>query len=100
MNNRDFLRKWAAGKTGILGKYWSRRFTTPPFLAGLAHIFDFGGTLSDDYKPSGRGFEEDIAALRSDWIAIGQDMRDVMGEYIDHEPGKPTDARDRNTHGE
>ena len=58
----------------------------PSFLEGLAGIFDFGGTLVEDYEVPGSGFEEDIVALRSDWIAIGQDLRDVKGGYRSCEP--------------
>ena len=60
-------------------------FNLPSFLDGLARIFDIGGTLEEYYPISDRGYEEDLAALRSDWIVIGQDMRYVMGEYADRE---------------
>ena len=57
----------------------------PSFLERIARIFDFGGTLVEDFEVPGTGFEEDFVALRSDWLAIGQDMRDVMGGYMDCE---------------
>ena len=80
----DFWPKWAAGKNGIIGKRMRYRFAMPSFLEGLARIFDFGGTLLEDYEVPGSGFEDDIAAMRSDWIVIGQDMRDVINTYPDH----------------
>ena len=73
------LRKRTVGRRGIGGKRLSYRFAMPSFLEGLAGIFDFGGTLVEVYEVPGSGFEEDIVALRSDWIAVGHDMRDVIG---------------------
>lgn len=61
----------------------------PSFIDGIARIFDFGGFL-DDYEPAfGTPAEQDLAALRSDWLAVGQDMRDVMGSYADQEFPSP-----------
>ena len=52
-------------------------FDLPSILRGVSHIFDLGGTL-ENYDPMFRsGPEEDLAALRSDWIVIGQDFRDA-----------------------
>ena len=76
---RLVLRNWAAGRRGIVGKQLSYRFAMPSFLERIARIFDFGGTLVEDFEVPGSGFEEDIVALRSDWIAVGHDMRDVIG---------------------
>ena len=50
------------------------------FINGMAHIFDFTGSMSRRrYK--GSGFEADAAALRSDWIAVGNDIRKAMGRF-------------------
>ena len=43
--------------------------------------------MYEDYFPSGCGYEEDIAAMRSDWIAIGQDMQDAIDEFRSSVPG-------------
>ena len=43
--------------------------------------------MYEDYYPSGYGYEEDIAAMRSDWIAIGQDMQDAIDEFRSSVPG-------------
>ena len=59
-------------------------YARPSFIEGLARIFDLGGTLRNDYKPSRTVYEQDIAAMRSDWIVIGQDMRDVINTYPTH----------------
>ena len=76
-----YLRRLKAGQKSLSGRPWLYRFDRPSFLGGLAHIFDFGGTLCDYYYPSGDGYEEDIAAIRSDWIAIGHDMQDAIDEF-------------------
>ena len=83
-----------------MGRRLRYRFAMPSFLEGLARIFDFGGTLVEDYEVSSSGFEEDIRALRSDWMAIGQDMRDVMGGYMDCESEGQTVETDRKKVGE
>jgi hypothetical protein len=50
------------------------------FIDGMARIFDFTGSL-DRPRYTGNGFEDDIAALRSDWIAVGNDLRAAMGHF-------------------
>lgn len=67
-------------------------YTKPSFLGGLARILDLGGTLRNNNSPSGSVYEMDIMAMRSDWIAIGQDIGDAIGAYPDHE------TSDRLTH--
>lgn len=54
------------------------------FIDGMARIFDFTGSLN---RPcyTGSGFEDDLAALRSDWIAVGNDLRSAMGWYENEE---------------
>ena len=70
----------------IMDKY--RRFlyysyNRPSFLEGLARIFDLGGTLRNDYKPTRTVYEIDVAAMRSDWIEIGRDIYEAIGAYAD-----------------
>lgn len=74
-------------------------YARPSFLEGMARIFDFGGTLNEydfghrepkrDSTLSGperestlSGPEADAEAIRSDWQAVGDDMRAVMGRYV------------------
>ena len=52
----------------------------PGFLEGLARIMDLGNTL-DDYPRFRSASEADTFALRSDWIMVGQDIRDAIGEF-------------------
>ena len=47
------------------------------FFMGMAHIFDFAGVLRPE-KPTPK---DDAEALRSDWEAIGQDFRSVIGDW-------------------
>ncbi len=60
-------------------------FKLPSFFDGLSHILDLGGTLGEYYPMSQKGYEEDLAALRSDWIVVGQDFRDAIAAYADSE---------------
>jgi len=69
-------------------------FKLPSFFDGLANIFDLGGTLEEYYSQFGNGYEEDLAALRSDWIVVGQDLRDAMATFEDNElPALETDEQ-------
>ena len=52
-------------------------YAKPSFLEGWARIFDPAGTL-DQYNISRDESEADHKALLSDWIAIGNDLRNVM----------------------
>ncbi len=60
-------------------------YAKPSFLGGLARILDLGGTLRNTYSHSDDVYEMDIMAMRSDWIAIGQDLGNAIGSYKDHE---------------
>ena len=60
-------------------------YARPSFIEGLARIFDLGGTLRNDYKPCRTVYEQDIAAMRNDWIVIGQDIGDAICAYADRE---------------
>lgn len=61
-------------------------YARPSFLEGVARIFDFGGTLNE-YNFSPTGQEADTAAIRSDWEAIGQDMRAAIEAFEREEAG-------------
>ena len=53
------------------------------FFMGMAHIFDFAGVL----LPKLLTPKDDAEALRSDWEAIGQDFRNVIGDWEDFPKG-------------
>lgn len=62
-------------------KYTTFLFARPSFWEGVGRIVDFGGTLSE-YNRSRNGVEADINALRMDWYAVGQDLRQAAVEAI------------------
>ena len=71
-------------------------YARPSFLEGMARIFDFGGTL--DYYPrrsvvGKSGPEEDAEAIRSDWEAVGQYIRDAIGQFEEAERANLDAAR-------
>ena len=75
-------------KVFVLGEYdFANAYSNARqcFVEGLMPIFDLGGTLLDDIYVFRSGYEEDIAALRGDWIVIGQDIRDAITAFPDHE---------------
>ena len=53
----------------------------PSVLEGLMPMLDIGGTLLEDIHDSQAGYELDIAALRNDWILVGQDIRHAFFMY-------------------
>lgn len=78
----------AMAKNGHLNINYAR----PSFLEGIARLLDFGGALDnygipylDDLR-AGRvpthltRPETDVAAMRADWIAVGECIRDAMTE--------------------
>jgi len=52
-------------------------FARASFLGGAAHIFDFSGTLSE-YNKSGTSEEADYDTLLSDWLTVGDDIRERL----------------------
>lgn len=54
----------------------------PSFCIGIGRIFDFSRSLSlFDYKPNGKDYVfEDFLAIRSDWKAVGDDIRSSMAQ--------------------
>ena len=67
-------------------------YARPSFLEGIARLLDFGGALDNYGIPylndlrAGRipthltRPETDVAAMRADWIAVGEYIRDAMAE--------------------
>ena len=51
----------------------------PAFLRGAARAIDLGATLNRDaYGVSRSAHEADSSAIRSDWIAVGRDLRSAL----------------------
>ena len=56
------------------------RYARPGFFEGMARIMDFGNSMNR-YPRYRSSAEEDMLALRSDWIAVGGDIRAAIREY-------------------
>ena len=52
----------------------------PSFIEGMSRLVDFGSTLNI-YNVSDSGAEADVAALYSDWRAIGSDLEYAINLY-------------------
>jgi hypothetical protein len=52
-------------------------FATPSFIAGMGRAIDLGGTMTT-FNLSDTPAEADERALLSDWIAVGNDMREAF----------------------
>lgn len=55
-------------------------FDEPSLVNGIARLVDLGNTL-DAYNYSNSSMEADCKALKSDWQAVGDDMRKAIGTY-------------------
>ena len=54
-------------------------FATPGFVNGMGSVLDLGGTLFQ-YNGSSSGEEADALAMRSDFQAVGNDLRTAAEE--------------------
>lgn len=52
-------------------------YSNPSFFDGAAKALDIGGVY-DVYNTSTTPSEADLTALKSDWMAVGKDMRSAM----------------------
>lgn len=55
-------------------------YAKPSFWEGMARAMDIGGTMNE-YNTSLTGWDADTAALRLDWMAVGQDIYDAVQGY-------------------
>ena len=63
-----------------LQKHSFRLFARPTFLEGAARVFDFANILQR-YRYDTTDHEADANALRSDWMAVGDDIRHAVSIY-------------------
>lgn len=56
-----------------MGDYTDLLYARPSFAEGMARALDLGGTLNE-YNRSMTGQQANDRALRSDFLAIGQDL--------------------------
>ena len=60
-------------------------YAKPNWLSGAVRIIDMGGTY-DCYNQSANAAEADRIALASDWLAVGEDLRDAIVHFaIEHD---------------
>lgn len=64
-------------------KYRRFNYARPSFIEGMARIFDFAGALStyDIPKTIAAKRRADVIALRRDWIAVGNHIRNAIGQF-------------------
>ncbi|MFH1489676.1 MAG: hypothetical protein ABII06_12310 [Pseudomonadota bacterium] len=55
-------------------------FATPSFLGGLSSVLDLGSTLTQ-YNTAATPAKADANAIKSDWEAVGNDLRVAMDQY-------------------
>lgn len=55
-------------------------YAHPSFIGGMASCLDLGDTLTI-YNESRTGEEADARAIKSDWLAVGQDIKSAIGKF-------------------
>lgn len=55
-------------------------FARPSFIEGYGRIFDTGGTLNI-YNEHATPEEADYAALKRDWLSVGDDIKESINEH-------------------
>jgi hypothetical protein len=84
-------KKSPSAKSGIR-RIRGRERSGSSFVEGLARIFDIRSNFRS--RPErGVGWEADVNALRSDWIAIGRDMQAALAEFEQQELKRATPPR-------
>jgi len=67
-----------------IGNHTFQLFTYPSFLEGVGQLVDVTGSLNR-YKTTDTDPEADTKALKSDWEAVGSDLRTAIKEYGEQE---------------
>lgn len=62
----------------LLGSFTVRSLQRRALLRGAASAFDLTGNTRRQYRFARTGSEADIRALRADFRAIGDDMREAL----------------------
>jgi len=52
----------------------------PSLYSGVSRLFDFDG-LYDEYNNSPTEAQADAMATLSDWLVVGQDIREAVEQY-------------------
>lgn len=83
----------ATTKLRIRRRRPSVRRRSNPFLDGIASIFDFTGSLRRHTRNSYRPEAANHNGLGSEWVAVGDAFRSVMGDWEHFEPIKDKSKR-------
>ena len=57
-----------------------RLYSRPSFLDGVTRLFNFHGLITD-YKYSRSNEEADYRAIESDWMFVGDDIKNAIIEF-------------------
>ncbi len=63
-------------------------YAHPSFIGGMAEAMDLGGTLFL-FNESRTPEEADYYAMRSDWMAVGEDIRAAMERFASDHGQRP-----------
>ena len=69
------------------GNYADFLFARPSFIGGMASALDIRGTLIT-YNDSGTPENADINALRQDWRAVGDSLKQAFAKIESEQDGK------------
>jgi hypothetical protein len=59
-----------------------RLFAIPSFWGGVASVLDLGATLKE-YNQNRTDEEADSESIRSDWYAVGDDLRQSLASHAE-----------------
>jgi hypothetical protein len=68
-----------------MGQFNEPKRTRSHFMEGLTRILDIRSNFNRR-QHYGAGWEADVEALRSDWVAIGRDMRTALRTFEQKAP--------------
>jgi hypothetical protein len=60
-------------------------FARPNFLEGMARTIDLFGLLSRQYNRSRTPEQADARAIKSDWLAVGEDFWRAIEQFEDEQ---------------
>ena len=68
------------GRDPYILRRTARLFAIPSFIGGVASVLDLGTTLKE-YNQGWTPQEADFESIRSDWFAVGDDLRQAITSY-------------------
>ena len=63
-----------------MNDYAALLFAKPSFLEGAARTLDMGSTFTQ-YNTMPSSEQADVVSLRSDWQAVGEDLKQTMARF-------------------